>query len=175
VAGKNHRNFVMFLTYTFISLCFCARHSWICLQDSANPLPIFPLYSFISGSFEQRPFALTLFVLHIIHICWLGMLLLAQILPIIHGITAHEKERGAKYRYMQDRYGRWNNPFDAGIVENVREFLHPTNNWDKPDIQQFVQYNLAPIEPLPPELVTENEQQASAYPKAGEKIPYSAV
>jgi len=149
VSVHNHRQFILFLFLTFISVTFCARHSWIFLRASANAPSVFPLLTFLSESLRQRPFGFTLFILHIFHIIWLGMLILAQLVAISKGITVHERERGKKYRYLQDRYGRFSNPFNRGIMNNFREFFWPTNYWDKPDIPQFTEMMTAPIEPLP--------------------------
>ena len=87
------------------------------------------------------------------------MLLAAQISPISKGLTAHEMERGAKYRYMQDKYGQWYNRFDIGMINNWALFFQNTNKWNKPDIQQFIRFNMAPIEPIPPELRSQYMQQ----------------
>ena len=149
VGARNHRQFLLFLALTFGSLAFCTRHSWLALALSANPAPLFPLLPFLATSFAQRPFATTLLVLHAVHTVWLLMLLVAQLRPIARGLTSHEAERGAKYRYLHDRHGRLHNPFDRGTLANFREFLHPTQTWDSPDINQFIQLNMAPIEPLP--------------------------
>ena len=152
VGAHNHRQFLLFLALTFGSLAFCTRHSWLALSLSANPAPLLPLLPFLATSFAQRPVATTLLVLHTVHTAWLLLLLLAQLRPIARGLTSHEAERGAKYRYLRDRYGRAHNPFDRGTLANFREFFHPTQDWDSPNITQFVELNMAPIEPLPPSL-----------------------
>ena len=150
VGAHNHRQFLLFLALTFGSLAFCTRHSWLALSLSANAAPLFPLLPFLATSFAQRPFATTLLVLHAVHTAWLLLLLAAQLRPIARGLTSHEAERGTKYRYLHDRYGRFHNPFDRGTRTNFREFFCPSHSWDTPDIAQFVELNMAPVEPLPP-------------------------
>lgn len=62
------------------------------------------------------------------------MILPFQVLYAAYNLTMNEAFNYHRYRYLKDSDGHYRNPFNRGVVENIKEFFHCTRVWDVHDV-----------------------------------------
>jgi palmitoyltransferase len=117
IGKKNHRDFVFFLLLeTFaMGVSFLVAISRL-HQGGPTPGPFAVTYIMIFMVFDGCVLFPVMF------------LTVAQISQASRNITTNELVNVHRYHYLRDGNGKFHNPFDKGLVQNLRTFLEVIDN-----------------------------------------------
>jgi hypothetical protein len=84
-----------------------------------------PLNISIPFYFESEPLVFLLMTFHLLNIFWQGHLLWNLIKGIRNNLTTNEYINQNRYPYLKNSSGEFYNPFDRGLINNVKDVIAP--------------------------------------------------
>jgi len=129
VGASNIVGFVVAVILVYINHLMYFRFSIIALSSLDNgPTSLIPLNKSIPFVFEQEPLIFLLAIFHLVNIGWISWLVLGLAQGIRMNMTTNEFMHANKYDYFKSS-GQFRNPFDKGVLNNIKELLFPTVDW----------------------------------------------
>jgi len=130
VGANNMVPFIVCVVSVLLDHILFFRYCIMYLMSVENgPVSLIPLNRSIPFFFEQEGIVCLLACFHFMNTVWISYLVLGLSNGIRHNLTTNEFMHADKYDYLKDSSGYFYNPFDAGVIQNIKELVFPTTDW----------------------------------------------